>query len=99
MQTQYTPGPWAGDTVSEYTGEMLVRAQNGDTVARVCCYGPQSDTPHAQAWNARLIAAAPELVEALAWALEQIEDDLDLDHRAALEHARAVLARAQGGAT
>jgi hypothetical protein len=96
MTTKYTPGPWAGDTVSEYTGEILVRAQNGDTVARVCCYGPQSDTPRAQAWNARLIAAAPELADALAWALDQIEDDLCPDHQAALEHARAVLARAQG---
>lgn len=37
-----------------------------------------------------------ELAEALAWALDQIEDDLCPDHQAALEHARAVLARAQG---
>lgn len=35
-----------------------------------------------------------ELVDALEWALDQIDDDLDLDHRAALEHARDVLARA-----
>jgi hypothetical protein len=37
-----------------------------------------------------------ELAEALAWALDQIEDDLCPDHQEALEHARAVLARAQG---
>jgi hypothetical protein len=40
-----------------------------------------------------------DLAEALAWALEQIEDDLDPGHQEALEHARAVLARAQGGAS
>jgi hypothetical protein len=41
--------------------------------------------------NARLIAKAPELLAALAWALDQIEDDLDLDHRAALAAARNLL--------
>jgi hypothetical protein len=43
-----------------------------------------------------LHANAPELAEALSWALDQIDDDLDLDHRAALDHARDVLARALG---
>jgi hypothetical protein len=37
-----------------------------------------------------------ELADALAWALEQIEDDLSPDHQEALAHARAVLARARG---
>ena len=37
-----------------------------------------------------------ELAEALAWALDQIEDDACPDHQEALAHARAVLARAQG---
>ena len=32
--------------------------------------------------------------EALTWALDQIEDDLDLDHQAALSAARAALALA-----
>ena len=37
-----------------------------------------------------------ELAEALEWALEQIEDDLDLEHREALEAAKAALAKAKG---
>ncbi len=37
-----------------------------------------------------------ELADALAWALEQIEDDLSPDHQEALAHARRVLARARG---
>ena len=41
--------------------------------------------------NARLIAKAPDLKAALAWALDQIEDDLDPDHQAALAHARSLL--------
>lgn len=41
--------------------------------------------------NARLRAKAPDLKAALAWALDQIEDDLDPDHHAALAHARSLL--------
>jgi hypothetical protein len=46
--------------------------------------------------NAHLIAAAPELLEALNWALEQISDDLDPDHQEALQNAQAVVQRAEG---
>lgn len=38
-----------------------------------------------------------QVVDALRWALDQIDDDLDLDHRAALESARATLNRLTGG--
>lgn len=44
--------------------------------------------------RARLL---PDLVGALRWALSQIEDDLDPDHRAALATARDVLAQAERG--
>lgn len=37
-----------------------------------------------------------ELADALEWALNQVEDDLDLDHRAALEAARKTLAKVKG---
>ncbi len=33
------------------------------------------------------------LADALRWALDQLDDDLDLDHRRALADARALLAR------
>lgn len=44
--------------------------------------------------QARLL---PDLVSALRWALSQIEDDMDPDHRAALAAARKVLALAEEG--
>lgn len=46
--------------------------------------------------DADLIAAAPDLLAALEWALGQLDDDLDLDHQDALRAARAALARARG---
>jgi hypothetical protein len=44
--------------------------------------------------QARLL---PELMDALRWALSQVEDDMDPDHRAALTAARKVLALAEEG--
>lgn len=44
--------------------------------------------------HARLL---PDLVDALRWALSQVEDDPDPDHRAALATARGVLAQAERG--
>jgi hypothetical protein len=46
----------------------------------------------------RLIAAAPDLLSALEWALGQIEDDLCPDHQAALDGCRAAIAKAKGEA-
>lgn len=37
-----------------------------------------------------------ELADALEWALNQVEDDLDLDHRAALEAAHKTLTKVKG---
>ena len=48
--------------------------------------------------NARLIAAAPDLLDALDWALRQIEDDLDPDHQAAFDAALSTLRKAKGEA-
>lgn len=43
--------------------------------------------------------APHDVVEALRWALDQIEDDLDPDHQAALDAARAALERATSNTT
>jgi hypothetical protein len=46
--------------------------------------------------DADLIAAAPDLLAALEWALGQLDDDLDLGHQDAMRAAHAALARAKG---
>lgn len=60
--SKFTPGPWMASAAGQ-----SIRAANGDNIATVCEYGPQSETPNAQAANARLIAAAPDLLAALEW--------------------------------
>lgn len=87
----YTPAPWyyCDDMEGANIGHRAIVDGDGFTI---CNPSPMGDA------NARLIASAPALADALAWALDQIDDDLDLDHRAALDHARDVLARALGAA-
>jgi hypothetical protein len=46
--------------------------------------------------TAHLFAAAPDLLDALDWALRQIEDDLDPDHQAAFDAALSTLRKAKG---
>ena len=87
----YTPGPWyiTKDTTSgEFCTYTKVRDQRDGVIAIMSTMNENS--------NAHLIATAPELLEALKWALEQIADDLDPDFQEALENAQAVVERAGG---
>ena len=92
MQTKHTPGPWhigvrtyhAGRDVYGPKGEPVAVADDAITA-----------TPEAEA-NARLIAAAPELLAAL----QAIMDDPDaVDHILHLDAvaADAAIAKATGG--
>ena len=94
---KYTPGPW---TVNEY--REVLDAQ-GRTICRVYLDGDRKPVATAKA-NARLMAAAPELLEALeattAWIVELaasgdagIWDGEDMDEVIA---ARAAIAKARG---
>ena len=102
----HTPGPWTMEyTADEYDSHRsdlriidprtVNHPQGPVTLAKinVCAFAPHMSEPLA---NAHLIAAAPELLEALKWALEQIADDLDPDHQEALQNAQAVVQRAGG---
>ena len=64
-QVAHTPGPWVIDDDGEVT---LITVPGGDSgvdndVAEV--YGGNGNDPQEQQANARLIAAAPDLLEAL----------------------------------
>ena len=101
----HTPGPWA---VKPYRGEhgfasehfRQIDGQGWDALARVVVRmaGGEFDSPEGAA-NARLIAAAPDMLEALEKALELLEpfDDPELSlglGKDALTSIRAALNKA-----
>lgn len=75
--SKHTPGPWATKEVNDKGAHVLwvmpIKA-NGHYVAEVGV-----NSPDAQA-NARLIAAAPDLLEALEHALAELEQTANSEH-------------------
>lgn len=93
---QHTPGPWK--VVTQSAGMMSVYPKTGPSI---CAVGYCRENEPAIEANARLIAAAPELYDALRIALVQIGEYTDGDGAAkyhAINIARAALALAEGGA-
>ena len=84
MSAQHTPGPWS------YNGATDIHAgeSSGFTICEI--YPSDSKTRMGKA-NARLIAASPELLEAL----DGILAITDRDH-VAWDKARAAIAKAKG---
>lgn len=65
MEAKFTPGPWF---TSRPHGTIYIEARmRGTTLQEVAAVGP-TETANQQEANARLIAAAPELLEALVLA-------------------------------
>ena len=105
---QHTSAPWAIHTCKEngpFLDSFLIsadgKAWDGNEEERIVCRFPTgtgqfSDTGRENLANARLISSAPDLLDALDWALRQIEDDLDPDHQAAFDAACSTLAKAKG---
>ncbi|MGK0556132.1 hypothetical protein [Bordetella bronchiseptica] len=99
MTTRHTPGPWARDIGSGFGCD--VRAENGRKVAAT--WGINNGDPHRPAYraecdaNARLIAAAPELLEALETLVADFADYPASERPChAFDLARAVIAKAKG---
>lgn len=104
MQTQYTPGPWryVRENGSPTTGRHMVAGARPGYIAEVRDCG--SGCVEA---NARLIAAAPELLEALKKAAQSLEwhahgccrgidDGAPLPTNEAVELAKRTIAKAIG---
>lgn len=89
MDAKHTAGPW-GAMKSE-TGPWAVFGENGNWLATTC----KKQWPSEDKANARLIAAAPELLVALEQALEQaIFPGVTISD--AYNNARAAVAKATG---
>ena len=89
MTTQHTPGPWYIDCQNESAAIGYRAIVDGDGYT-VC-----SPSPMGQA-NARLIAAAPDLLAALRLCERALEErDAEAEEHAA-KAARAAIAKATG---
>lgn len=101
MNTSHTPGPWFVPAPTYRTLYVEARIGNG-MLQEVASCGPTAD-PAQQAANARLIAAAPELLEALRGMLALDEEHHQRGHCddvcAEVLKARAAIAKATGEET
>jgi hypothetical protein len=94
MSAKHTPGPWSIYSITFKGYHQIAGAQGG----RVCQVLPFEDEYKA---NARLIAAAPELLAAIHVLLRDytaVHDIGDLEMQPAIYQARAAIAKATGEA-
>jgi len=87
---KHTPGPWEVAWGGSFDGtrEVFVRRPEDDVAIAADILDPDTEAPSAA--NARLIAAAPELLEALRGLVDE-------QNGPPLLSARAAIARATGG--
>ena len=90
MQSSFTPGPWV---VHPTTHHPAVRSVGTSDTGprRICTVGSMNGNP-VDKKNARLIAAAPELLEALQFVMAASGEQLST----AFEQAQAAIAKATG---
>lgn len=103
MKTAHTPGPWIqagpshGDRLPRFTDEIVTdHDDDGDSPQTICVFNGCLDDENEA--NAALIAAAPDLLEALK-RLVDIEDGVGLGAVWAispLDFARAAIKKATG---
>ena len=92
-EAKHTQGPWRYVHAPGYCGELI--AQDGTTIAEFVVE-PSLD-------NARLIAAAPELLAALKfivseWGYDGHGGELEDGESEVIDKVRAAIAKAEGGA-
>lgn len=85
--TLHTPAPWQVSPL----GNIMKNSLKIASIEQM-----PSNNESERIANAHLIAAAPDLLDALDWALRQIEDDLDPDHQVAFDVAFYTLRKAKG---
>lgn len=99
ITTKFTPGPWV--LADRYGEEALVSKSNNEAVAYAAWRGgSQCDLAFNSKADAHLIAAAPELYEALLLMADEasMADVLGYGWDVAREKARTALAKARGEA-
>jgi hypothetical protein len=98
MSTQHTPGPWIGagpsfgDPFPRYTTSIVTEREHDDEGIVEICELPFHHRDDENEANARLIAAAPDLLEALQFVMSAHGEQLDT----AFAQAHAAIAKATG---
>lgn len=103
MEAKHTPGPWKifdeGDHFPGIDADEMTIILWGNEDENVGVQGHSKDERLA---NARLIAAAPELLECLVWAMREgrlsysARTSSNRAHCDAIDRAKAVIAKATG---
>lgn len=103
--SKHTPGPWIGagpsfgDPLPRYTTEIVTEWEDEDGEVLSICTLPFNHHDDENEATARLIAAAPDLLEALSAMLEQFNYNtitgIVHDESAAIAKARAAIAKAE----
>jgi hypothetical protein len=101
METKHTPGPWewVGRDLEQKGGEYKT-VIGSEVSCGTFCYGGSVDMTVSEA-DARLIAAAPELLEALILLEHEMVESgnaqsRDYGWKPAIEKTRAAIAKATG---
>ena len=84
--SKHTPGPW------EHNDYQIIETKTEKVIAN-CTYGGRNPN---NANDARLIAAAPELLESLQQLIDWFDSDSNEPIEAPLDAARAAIAKATG---
>ena len=104
MKTEHTQGPWKVLEHARGRGRTCVTTSNGAPISAVICEIDTKSVATDDATrlsNARLIASAPELLEALYAALPCVEESEEFDKPNGPKLSvtiRALLAQAEGNA-
>jgi len=99
MMSKHTPGPWHFRVDPIHQGQYFIRVQSYGFAPLATVRGDKRSTLKDSEANARLIAAAPDLLEALKMAVSALERSdyiqMDGDSFDVVDEARAVIAKAE----
>jgi len=97
--SKHTPGPWHFRVDPIHQGQYFIRVQSYGFAPLATVRGDKRSTLKDSEANARLIAAAPDLLEALKMAVSALERSdyiqMDGDSFDVVDEARAVIAKAE----
>lgn len=94
-ETKHTPGPWhVGERRADDNTLPISDLGNGAKGSALAYVSPRPFYADSQEANARLIAAAPEMLECLRKCVEFLEDEIGAS--ACLEKTRSILAKIEG---